>query len=138
MTLGDIIKDFRSQNGMNVEDFSRRSGLSTPMIYKLEANKMSNGKIPNPSRTTALKVSKVVGMTIEEIEKATDKLYKDVYTEEEKLLNNKKYNRNTLDKYALITIRLPREKRDRVKKMADEKGLSMNAMILGLIDSELD
>ena len=46
MTLGDIIKEYRSSNKLSMDDFSKRSGISKAYISLLEKNK--HPKTGNP------------------------------------------------------------------------------------------
>lgn len=53
MTLGDLIREYREQHGMSMEEFARLSGLSKGYISMLEKNKNPrNGKPIVPSIAT--------------------------------------------------------------------------------------
>lgn len=46
MTLGDIIKEYRSLHGMSMDDFSQRSGISKAYISLLEKNRHPRTGMP--------------------------------------------------------------------------------------------
>lgn len=68
MTLGDIVKRYRSANHMSMDDFARLSGLSKGYISMLERNENPVSKKPIvPSLTTIKGVAQALGTTPEEI-----------------------------------------------------------------------
>lgn len=68
MTLGDLIKDFRSSHGMSQDDFARYSGLSKAYISILERDFNPSTKRPAiPSLETIKSVSSVIGMDFNEV-----------------------------------------------------------------------
>lgn len=67
MTLGDIIKEFRELNSLNLEEFGRMSGLSKSYISMLENNKDPRGNPINPSVETIDKVAGVLGVDLDDL-----------------------------------------------------------------------
>lgn len=47
MTLGEIVKQYRTQNSMSMDDFSKLSGLSKGYISMLEKKYKSNNTKTN-------------------------------------------------------------------------------------------
>ena len=68
MKLGKIIREYRQHHRISMGDFAKASGLSKPYVSMLESDKNSNGGKPiKPSVETLLKVSCVLGVTLEEL-----------------------------------------------------------------------
>lgn len=65
MTLGDIIKDFRELNKINMEEFGKMAGLSKSYISMLENNKDPRGNPINPSLETIDKVASAIGVDLD-------------------------------------------------------------------------
>lgn len=73
MTLGDIIKEYRTNHGMNIRDFSTRSGLSRAYISILERNvNPKTGKPVAPSIEIIKKVADAIGKDFNEIFSSID------------------------------------------------------------------
>lgn len=68
MTLGDIIKEYRSQHGMSMDDFSQRSGISKAYISLLEKNRHPRTGMPIiPSVGTISKAAIGMGMDFNDL-----------------------------------------------------------------------
>ena len=68
MTLGDIIKEYRSQHGMSMDDFSQRSGISKAYISLLEKNRHPRTGMPIiPSVGTINKAAIGMGMDFNDL-----------------------------------------------------------------------
>lgn len=68
MTLGDIIKKYREEHNMSMNDFAQKSKLSKGYISMLENNKNpGNKKAIAPSLETFSNVAKAVGMSFEQL-----------------------------------------------------------------------
>lgn len=67
MTLGDVIKEFRELNSLNLEEFGKMSGLSKSYISMLENNKDPRGNPINPSVETIDKVANVLGVELDNL-----------------------------------------------------------------------
>lgn len=68
MTLGDLIKNFRSSHGMSQDDFADYSGLSKAYISILERNFNPSTRRPAiPSLETIKSVSSVIGMDFNDV-----------------------------------------------------------------------
>ena len=62
MILGDLIKKYREENGMSMEQFAQRSGLSKAYVSILERNRNPvNGKPVVPSLETIKSVAQAIG-----------------------------------------------------------------------------
>lgn len=73
MILGDFIKQYRTQSGMNMQDFANKSGLSKAYISILERNyNPRSGKPPIPSLETIRAVASVIGMDFNDVIAALD------------------------------------------------------------------
>ena len=63
MTLGEIIKDYRNEHDMSMDDFSQKSGISKAYISLLEKNKHpKTGKPIAPSVDSIKKAADGMGM----------------------------------------------------------------------------
>ncbi|MBQ0111640.1 MAG: helix-turn-helix domain-containing protein [Bacteroidales bacterium] len=68
MTLGQIIKAYREENKMSMDDFSKSSGLSKAYISQLEKNlNPKTGEPPIPSIETIKKVANGMFMKFDEL-----------------------------------------------------------------------
>lgn len=68
MILGDLIKQYRTETHMNMEQFAQKSGLSKAYVSILERNyNPVNGKPVVPSLETIKAVSCVIGMDFNEV-----------------------------------------------------------------------
>lgn len=73
MTLGDIIKAFRTSNNLSMRDFNKISGISTAYIGALENNKRPGTNQPlKPTLVMYRKVADAMGMTLEQLLNAVD------------------------------------------------------------------
>ena len=62
MTIGDVIKEFRKLNELNLEEFGKMCGLSKSYISMLENSKDSRGNPVNPSLETIDKIASAIGV----------------------------------------------------------------------------
>ena len=68
MTLGDLIKNFRSEHSISQDIFAERSGLSKAYVSILERNyNPKSKKSPIPSLETIKAVSSVIGMDFNDV-----------------------------------------------------------------------
>lgn len=68
MILGDLIKRYRAENGMSMEQFAQRSGLSKAYVSILERNHNPvNGKPVVPSLETIKAVAQATGRDFNDI-----------------------------------------------------------------------
>lgn len=73
MTLGDIIKEYRLINGMTMDDYASKSGLSKGYISMLEKNENPRTKKPIiPSLETIRQVADSIGMDFNQLILAMD------------------------------------------------------------------
>lgn len=73
MFLGEVIKQYRSQNGISQKEFADRSQLSKPYISQLENNcNPKTGEPMVPSAETFLKVSKAMHISLQELLEMVD------------------------------------------------------------------
>ena len=79
MTIGDIIKEYREQNNITMDEFSIRSGLSKGYISMLEKNENPRTKHPiMPTTKTLTAVSNAIGFPISELMKKLNNLPSDI------------------------------------------------------------
>lgn len=65
MTVGELIKDFRTKYNVTMDDFAQMSGLSKGYISMLEKNENPRTKLPiMPTTKTLEAVAKAFGITI--------------------------------------------------------------------------
>ena len=68
MTIGELIKKYREENGISMDDFSRLSGLSKGYISMLEKNENPRTKLPiTPTTKTLSSVAAVLRVTPSEL-----------------------------------------------------------------------
>lgn len=101
MTLGEIIKEYRSNNKMSMDDFAEKSGLSKGYISMLERNKNpKTGKKIVPSLET-----------IKSVASAVDKNFNEVFNllgdQEVSLVSDGELQSNTKDSGQIDSIKIP-------------------------------
>ena len=68
MILGELIKEYRTENGMSMDQFAQRSGLSKAYVSVLERNyNPVNGKPVVPSLETIKAVSLAIGKDFNDV-----------------------------------------------------------------------
>ena len=68
MTLGELIREYRDQHGMSMDEFARLSNLSKGYISMLEKNKTPrNGKPITPSIATYTDVAAAMHVSVAEL-----------------------------------------------------------------------
>lgn len=68
MTLGDLIKKFRTENNITMQEFANSANMSKGYVCMLEANKHpKTGEPIKPSFETLNSVSKAMGISIHEL-----------------------------------------------------------------------
>lgn len=73
MTLGDIIKQYRLDNGLSMDSFSEKSGITKGYISMLEKNKHpKTGNAINPSLEVIKKVSETINIDLDTLLKTLD------------------------------------------------------------------
>lgn len=73
MYLGDIIKQYRTENQLSLRDFAKNSNLSYTYISALEKNKdYRSGKPISPTLETIKSVAKGMNMTTDDLLKILD------------------------------------------------------------------
>lgn len=72
MTLGELIKKYRTDHDMSMDAFSQKTGLSKSYVSMLERNKDPRGNEITPSIETIYKVSKGVNMSFDEVFRVLD------------------------------------------------------------------
>lgn len=74
MHIGEIIKEYRAEHNLTMEEFGKLIGRTKAYISMLEKNKNSrSGKEIIPSIETLMAVAKVLGITIDELLQKLDK-----------------------------------------------------------------
>lgn len=104
MILGDIIKNYRTENNISMEEFAKKSGLSKGYISMLENNKNPSSNKPIiPSIETIKRVSKVINMDINTIISDLDDNQKISLKDDDinykNILYTNNYENNLLDKF---------------------------------------
>ncbi len=73
MFLGEIIKTYRDEHGLSMQDFSSLSKLSKPYISQLEKNRNpKTGDEIVPSPDTFQKVANAMGISFDELIRMVD------------------------------------------------------------------
>ena len=68
MDLGELLTEFRKQNGISQREFARRCGLFHALISILEMGKNNQtGKKPTPDTETYKKLAAGMGITVQEL-----------------------------------------------------------------------
>ncbi len=79
MTIGDIIKEYREENNITMDEFSLKSGLSKGYISMLEKNENPRTKLPiMPTTKTLTAVSTAINLPISELMKKLNGLPVDI------------------------------------------------------------
>ena len=74
MTLGDVIKTYRTEHSLSMDEFAKRSGLSKGYISMLEKNRNpKTGKPIIPSILTYQSVAKAMSTSVDVLMKTVDK-----------------------------------------------------------------
>lgn len=73
MTLGDIIREYRKEHGLTMQEFAERGGMTRAYISMLEHNRNSSTKHPiTPSIETYRKAAAAMNTSLEELLKRVD------------------------------------------------------------------
>ena len=73
MTLGDLIKEYRTENELSMAEFASKSGLSKAYISLLEKNKHpKTGKEITPSIDVIKKVADAIGRDFDDVFSSID------------------------------------------------------------------
>ena len=68
MTLGEIVKQYRTDHGLSLRDFSKLCGLSNGYISMLEKNENPRSKKPiAPSLDTVRVISDTIGISLDDL-----------------------------------------------------------------------
>ena len=74
MTLGDVIKTYRTEHSLSMDEFAKRSGLSKGYISMLEKNRNpKTGKPIIPSILTYQSVAKAMSTSVDILMRTVDK-----------------------------------------------------------------
>jgi transcriptional regulator with XRE-family HTH domain len=133
MTIGDVIKEFRKLNDLNLEEFGKLCGLSKSYISMLENNKDPRGNPVNPSLETIDKIASAIGVDTDALVGQIDqdvvvnrkKSFTDFDTSEEEAAIKWKFIRycyehaSQEEKNKVLTILKVREKWNEYKEMED-------------------
>lgn len=92
MTLGDLIKEYRTNNKLSLRDFAKQCGLSHTYISALEKNiDYRTGKPIAPTLDTVKYISKGINKPIEEILKILDDEQEFILNADAPTYNDTKY-----------------------------------------------
>lgn len=120
MLLGDIIKQYRKEHHMSLQDFADLVHTSRSYIHMLEKNyNPSTSKPISPSIETLKCISRAMNIDIEDLLKKLDNnqniyLDENEYKKQFKMQNNSKYSEN--DDYVIDTEGLTDEDIEDIKK----------------------
>lgn len=131
MTIGDVIKEFRKLNDLNLEEFGKMCGLSRSYISMLENNKDPRGNPVNPSLETIDKIATAIGVDTDALVGQIDqdvvinrkKSFTDFDTSEEEAATKWKFIRycyehaSQEEKNKVLTILKVRERWNEYKEM---------------------
>jgi len=131
MTIGDVIKEFRKLNDLNLEEFGKMCGLSRSYISMLENNKDPRGNPVNPSLETIDKIATAIGVDTDALVGQIDqdvvinrkKAFTDFDTSEEEAATKWKFIRycyehaSQEEKNKVLTILKVRERWNEYKEM---------------------
>lgn len=67
MTLGEIIRNYTTENQMSIDDFAVKSGISRSQTYNLVRNRNNTGQAITPSLEAVQKVARAIGKNTIEI-----------------------------------------------------------------------
>ncbi len=135
MTLGEIIIQYRKEKNITATQFSRLSTISLPLIYKLEKDTRIKDTVMHPSMSTIRKASRATGIPIEKMLNMLD--IKHAEKLEKRKQRRKEENKNYREKHSEMKIYTPIETHERLKKAAKQNGISINKMVVDLIEKEL-
>lgn len=134
MTLGELIKKYRNANGLTMQDFATRSGLSKGYISMLEKGKHpQNNKPIVPSIDTFGKVAKAMCISLNELL---------VMVDDDQLidLRGEKASAHLYDNFSLGSISLvcdPSTKRNSNKELsASECNMEKASLSINCINEE--
>lgn len=135
MTLGDVIKDFRNKNGLSMDAFSERSGISKAYISLLEKNRHpKTGKPIAPSIQCIKQVSDAIGMDFDILFSKIDgnvSLIKEKDSQNS-ILNNKKQG-VVINVYGRVAAGIPLEMiEDIIDTEEISEGLAKTGEFFGL------
>lgn len=65
--LGAIIKEYREENGLSLEDFSKRVGMSKGYLSMLESGNFPEGRNKAPRLDTVYRISRAMSTDFEEL-----------------------------------------------------------------------
>lgn len=72
-TLGTVIKNYRKEHGLSMQDFAELSGLTKGYISRLESNKgYGHDRAPVPSINTYKNVAQAMRITLDELIRMVD------------------------------------------------------------------
>lgn len=76
MTLGEVVKNYRTEHGLSLRDFSRMAGMSNGYISMLEKNEHPKTKKPIvPSIEKVKNIASVMGLSLDSLLEMLDSEY---------------------------------------------------------------
>ncbi len=135
MTLGEMISKFRKENSLSVKEFAAISGLSVPMVYKLEAWKLEDGLMPNPNAQTLNRLSQAMHVPVDELKAHVGEVGPRKNSDRNR---QKQYEKNYENSHIGVKLWMPKDTHEKLVKSAEKLGVSKNSLIISLIDRELE
>lgn len=131
MTLGDVIKTYRMEHSLSMDEFAKRSGLSKGYISMLEKNRNpKTGKPIIPSILTYQSVAKAMSTSVDVLMKTVDK---------EQLVSLEQSPAPISDDIPTISPtgqKIDSRTRRQLEKVLDDDNLTYNGVVLDGDDKE--
>ena len=100
MTLGEIVKEYRTKNNLSLREFASRCGMSHSYIAMLENEENSKtGEPMVPTITTINKIARGMGKTIDALIAEADDMLVSLSTERETITE-----KLTTDEYEILQL----------------------------------
>ena len=131
MTLGDVIKTYRMEHSLSMDEFAKRSGLSKGYISMLEKNRNpKTGKPIIPSILTYQSVAKAMSTSVDVLMKTVDK---------EQLVSLEQSPASASDDLPTVSPtgqKIDARTRRQLEKGLDDDNLTYNGVVLDGDDKE--
>ena len=131
MTLGDVIKTYRMEHSLSMDEFAKRSGLSKGYISMLEKNRNpKTGKPIIPSILTYQSVAKAMSTSVDVLMKTVDK---------EQLVSLEQSPASASDDLPTVSPtgqKIDARTRRQLEKVLDDDNLTYNGVVLDGDDKE--
>lgn len=72
MTLGDMIRKYRNENHLSMEEFGRRAGMTKGYVNMIEKGDDGRGKRPHPTIERMTSIANALGMSLTQLIDSVD------------------------------------------------------------------